>query len=253
MIEVVYYLEVTAENCIIKGEINGFPFYDLNAKYRTYFAAPMNIGLISKENTVVVNILPADSQEITQGKVNLEVKADVKIKTYNNGEISAPELGTVILEQNFSAPGSYPLKFENKSEISFDTFFRSIEKIEDQELVQQFARSIVDMVKSKNIDALEKEFSWKIEQYAHAYYTDPDQYKQFAIDFLLTGILENLPKDYEEQSRVLLLLPYCDKKIWYCYLPNKEDLIYSEEDEDGNVNFIPVYISKMNGKFMIVR
>jgi hypothetical protein len=255
MKQIVYYLEVTAENCIVTAEINGLPFYNLNAKFKSYFASPLNIGLIRNSNKITINLLPIIGENIALDP-NKSCKVEIKLKEYENGDISGPDTGKVLHQQSLSTFATIPIVFNNESSIDFSTFFDSLIAVnseEDEKELKDFTNYIVQSALVKNVNVLKKEFSFKLTQYGKAYYIDEAQYQAYGYDFLENYILKYLPEDYNLQISTIIYKDYCDKKIWHCFLWNKEELLYTAEDEEENVHFIPVYIAKMNGKFQIVR
>jgi len=249
----IYYLEAVAENCIVEAEINGYPFYKLNARFKSFFGSPLNIGLIKGSNRITVNIRPAIEDLVGAAEPKIEV--EIKLKQYEKGGVTAPELGKVLHEQTITGFGSFPLSLQNESKIDFTSFFNAIEKVEDEaeDELKTFAERIVQSVKQKDLAFLREAFTFKLQQYALAYSEDPGSSIDQALRFLKENILDNPPEDYIPDGRMIVYRPYCDKKIWYCHLANMQDLIYSAYDDAEEQHFIPIYISKINGEFKIVR
>ncbi|MFN2422875.1 MAG: hypothetical protein ABR572_03790, partial [Cryomorphaceae bacterium] len=142
MKEPVYYLEVTAENCNVNARINGFPFYELNAKYKTYFASPMNIGLIDGTNALEVDILPAIG-ELAKGTDMPKPEAKIEVKLYENKTVSGPELGEVLQSQTVDSFLTAEVPFENESDIDFSAFFDSLEPIEDENELREYFKKFI--------------------------------------------------------------------------------------------------------------
>ncbi len=247
----VYYLETTSQNCIVKAEINGFPFYALNAQFKSYFASPMNIGLVKGNNKITVNIIPV-LENLTY-PVQQQISVEMKLKVYENGDISSPENGKVLKEETITHYGTFQYMVNNQSQIDFSDFFNSIEAVEDTAGLKKYTELIVQSIKEKNMTFLKEEFAFKLRQYAQAFYIDSNIYLNYGFDFLENYILKYPPQNYVLDNSMIIYHPYWDKKIWYCSLSNGEELIYSGEDEDGNQHFIPVYISKIDGRFKIIR
>jgi hypothetical protein len=175
------------------------------------------------------------------------------LKVYENGVVSATEIGTILMKDTINHFGTFQYLFQNQSQIDFSDFFNSIEAIEDTAGLKKYTELIVQSIKEKNMTFLKEEFDFKLRQYAQAFYIDSNTYLNYGFDFLENYILKYPPKNYVPDNSMILYQPYCDKKIWYCSLANGEEIIYSGEDEDGNQHFIPVYISKINGRFKIVK
>ncbi len=246
----VYYFEVTAENCNVFGAINGFPFYKLNAEHACYFASPMNIGLVKGINKVQVTIAP-----VINGtpKINVKPVCKIALKIYEYGSISGPENGEKLQEVDVNSFGEFAYEFTNNSKIDFSSFFEGISKIEDTAKLKEYVSQLVKEVRKGDFYYFKKEFDYKLEQYAIAYYNDPAEYRDNAMIFFRDNIIGHLPDDYIPVDEMVTYTPFNDKKIWYVALTNGEDLFYSKPDEEESVNFVPVYIACHKGQYKIIR
>lgn len=252
MKEPVYYFEVTAENCRVDAFINGFPFYELQAKYKTYFACPMNIGLIEGENEIEVVVAPALG-DVVGGDGVKPPEAKIELKLYENKTVSGPEHGEVLESQTVSSFMAVKVPFENQTAIDFSAFFDSLEPVEDEKELLDFVRKLTSKGWAGDVGFFQQAFDFKLEQYAKAYYENPNAYKTMAMDFLTRQVLGNLPEDYLEQVALTVLKPYNDKKIWHAMLPDGEEILFSQPDEDGNMGFVRVYLGKIQGQIMVIR
>lgn len=252
MKEPVYYLEVTAENCIVNARINGFPFYELNAKYKTYFACPMNIGLVEGTNALEVDILPAIG-ELAEGNDVPEPEAKIEVKLYENKTVSGPELGEVLRAQTVKSFLTAEVPFENESDIDFSAFFDSLEPIEDENELREYVKKFVSKAWASDVGFFQQAFDFKFKQYAEAYYERPEDYKRMGMGFLTDFVLAQLPDDYAERSALTVFRPFNDRKIWHAMLPDGEEVLYTKPDADDNVSFVRIYLGKIGGQITVIR
>lgn len=252
MKEPVIYFEVTAENCNVNARINGFPFYELKAKYKTYFACPMNIGLIKGDNNIEVLITPA-LDDIVSGEGLKPPKAKLELKVYENKTVSGPEFGEVLKSQTVNSYLAVSVPFENQTDIDFSDFFDSLEPIDDEVELLNFLRQVTSRASEQDVGFFRRAFNFKLNQYAYAYYEDAIFYNSMAIEFLNQKVLQNLPSDYLDQVSLIVFKPYLNKKIWHAMLPNGKEVLFSKPDEDDNIAFIRLYLGKINGEITVIR
>ncbi len=247
----IYTIDITAENCEVNALLNGFPVYNLMAKYKTNFAKPVNSVLIEKRNSLSITLTPlVDLHNLNNIELDKKPVISGSVKIYQQGQISAPENGKKILNiDQTDLAGQY--YFDNEM-LSFRNTFLESPKIEDKTSLLNYAEKLLNLLKSQDAEALLHEFRPKLVEMAKAYYKDTDE--------VLTGFTEFMTNDFFESQPItkflredIFLKPWCDKRIWEISVLPNDNLFSTEPDEDDNEYTIRIFVGLVEGKLKVVR
>jgi hypothetical protein len=246
-----YYLDLTAINCIVKAKVNGLPAYDLIAKSGTYFAKPINELLIGKKNKLEIELIPIlDEKDIENGTIP-EYSAKGSIKLYQEGQVSSPEEGEIILKIE-QINKLKTLLFFNNDKFNFEEILINTTPILDEKAIKDYAIKLLEMLQNSDSIGLYNEFEPKFTDHEIAYYKNSIQLVEDFKKHMQNNFYPNLiqPPIQKEQ---LLLIAHCDKRIWQILVAPNKPLFQTEENEEGDIYSMEIYVGFINNQLKIVR
>jgi len=102
------------------------------------------------------------------------------------------------------------------------------------------------------VDAVVREFTPKLTDYAVAYYEDPTTMPGELAAFLRNVLLPGpLLLDFERDD--IVVEPHCDGRIYKIMTRRDEALIATKSRPDGGRNEVPVYAARVDGALKVVR
>lgn len=251
--EHIYTLDITMNNCIVEGLINGFPAYSYNAVFMGNYSYPLN-AFLAQNNKLTLRIRAIDD---STESIKSDISLTGSIKEYNIGDISGPEYGKILLEINLEEfdGDKLPLQKEYSFDTagpSFNNLFYKSEKLFDQELIKDYGLYLINIYKNKRIDLILKEFEFKIKDFSEAYFDTEENFRKELSDFMISKMF---PLDIKDDiySDNLVLTPYCDNRIWHITVNNGNQLITSNFNSEDDCYSIPIYVAKINGNYKVIR
>jgi hypothetical protein len=246
----IYHLECEPDGCEVSAIINGLPFYEANGTNApVIISKPINSVLIGIDNEVKLLIKPPFSTNEVKSLEPYSVK--VKIKLYDSDDITGPEKGVVLVENKFNDTPIGTLKFNNEI-YNFSNRLVNSPKIKKEEVLQ-YALLLKEILESKNIELVVKEFLEKLKDYAFVYGDSQES--------MITGFKEYIKNYYFNKSPRLdftkddiVLDAWCEDRVWQVSVGlDREELILSKPDEEGMEYATKIFVGKIDNTLKIIR
>ena len=183
------------------------------------------------------------------------------IKQFSEGDIVAPETGDVIAEFDFAKhirdSGLLALPAEFKTTFNtigpdFSQLFLNNPAIDDEESIIKYALHLKNLLTEGDVDALFGEFKNKLLDFSNAYFEDPGINRDlFYSSFEEDLAPENLILSYRDQD--IIVLSWCEGRIWEIRIKPDLPFIQSREDSEGNSYSIHVFVAIVEGQIRVIR
>ena len=263
-----YYLTCnTTQNCNVLITLNGFPLHQgiLYKDINTPFI--VNVYLISNQNTLSFELLPI---EPIQNDLNLpsKVNIDVKLRSYEAGEIVTPEDGQVILltevaPGNLTLPSSevdvkldFPLHSNidyhfNQSDFNYAQLLVGQPQIVSTTELERYGHYLLELFRQQNIAQLMHELAPKIHHLSTSHgiatATINSELRSLILEMMQLGLDETL-----EYPLIVRARPWCNQRLFELYVEPDKELLSTKENEEGLMK-MPVFVAAVNGGVKIVR
>lgn len=250
--KIYYYLELTAINCIVRAKLNGVPAYNLNAKYETYFAKPINELLIGEKNSLDIELSPIiETKDINESIELPTYYAKGSIKLYREGEVSSPEEGEMVIriEQVNKLISNFHF---NNIKFDFQEIMLETKVVNSEEQVRNYAFELLNLLQNHDTAALYKAFEPKFKDHQIAYYKDEIKLGEDFEQYMSSNFYPNLSSILIPKEQ-LRLKPHCNKRIWEVQIAPDDPLFHTEENEEGDIFSIKIFIGLVNEQLKIVR
>ena len=254
--EPIFTLDFTMGTCYVRAFVNGFPVFDYNAHSKANYSVPINTALVSGTNKLRVEILPP---LMPPGKMSLvaDIKINGGVKVYENFETTGPDAGDLLLaisEKDLDLT-AIPIILEKEFETygpNFRQLFYMTKPFEDDEALKDYGIKLRDLVKAGDTENLLKEFEYKANDFAKAFYDEPDDYfEQFRVFMNYVFLKKNPITGFPREQ--IVLKSWCEKRIWEIGLMPDEELLRTEPDEEEEIIAIKIFVAKLKDGLKVVR
>lgn len=246
--EFIYHLEIEARYCSVLGLVNKFPIYELNGENPTSFSKPINSVLIGHENNVELVITPSDPFHPVRGDFGISGA----IKKYGKEDFTGPDQGEIIHNFKYEKMPLASFSFNNDV-FNFSKLLNKSDKIENKELIVDYALKLRDLISGRKTTDLLNEFKLKLDDFAICYHISPsDLYDQFVF-YLNERVFPNHPRVSFSREE-LNIVAWCDNRIFEIGVGlEKEELLLTEPNEEGLEYATRVFVGLVNGIPKVVR
>lgn len=253
--KIYYAVTYKRTNILASIELNGFPIGISSKEPFASGQANANIWILPKENKLNIKVT-----ELIKGKGVFDSKLEVRIYLTKEGQF--PDEGKKLLEIIIpeSADEKLTIPFEKEYEFNpeiippsdlWENAANTDLTEEDKKEIRNVMTKLHKALNSGNIEEILKLIEFKEKDFAKAMYVNPEESLQDNKKMLksfskeIKGKLEPIPKDLKFKSIANgLIVEVTDSK-------NKEPIRASSKNK-GSFSF-PIYVSKMNEKWILVR
>jgi hypothetical protein len=244
----IYHLEVEAKYCEVTGIVNKLPMYELDGENPAIFSKPINAALIGKHNLINFLILPSELSK------NTELGYGIKgaIKKYHNSDMTGPDQGEIVKTFSFQNIPTGIVEFDNEV-FNYSSLLSKGMKIPDKGAIEPYAIKLKKLFQAGNTESILQEFKPKLDDYAVAYNTPPEElYSQFK-DYLTTKYFPNNPiLDFSDEE--IFYRPWCEKRVWEIGIgPEFSEFVLTAPNDSGIEYATKLFVGLVDGKLKIVR
>jgi hypothetical protein len=252
-----YYLDLNIKNCKVIGEVNGFPCYNYNAFFPGNFAYPVNAFLTSF-NKLKIKIFPLNENITDTEGFLASIKLNGALKEYEEGDVSSPESGKILMEIKESdiSGNSFPMIIEKEFSNEMYNFSKTLKnspKIENFDMIHNYALKIYSLFLNNDITALLNEFSPKIDDYFTALYDSRDELINGTREFFQNQLIPGIDKNEENLINEFEIIPVCEGRIFNIKQFEKDCFLDTIPDKENSVYSIKLFVAEVNGSLKVVR
>lgn len=246
----IYHLECEPDGCAVSALINGLPYFKANGTNApVIISKPINAVLIGNKNDIIFTIVPPFSYSEESSTELFSV--NVKIKVYDNNDITGPEKGELIMEQKFINVLAGHITFNNEL-YNFSNRLKLSPKISKDD-VFAYADRLRTVLKSENITNILSEFKEKLIDYAISYGDTTETMLDGFKDYLINYYLPNSPiLDFSNEE--IVLDSFCDDRIWQISVGlNRKEFMRTSPDSEGYEYVTKVFVAKIGHQISVIR
>lgn len=266
----IYHLEMKIERCQVRARLNDVPVVELTAdgKQPEWFAPPVNLYLIGRENRLEVVVSPLPRGDGSPGDFR-DVEVAGAVRVYGKGDAVAPGEGPVVLdlrvmrelarrleeaaglEEALAIPQTFRFAFDNEGP-DFTAELTGGERLEDEEALRDHAIQLRDRARALDMAGLVAEMEPKVQAYAAAYDDSADTIRKSLQDVLQN---EYAPRgfltDFEREE--VELTPCAGGRLCELRRPGGLPLLQTPPDAEESTMQIPILVGKRDGVLRVVR
>ncbi len=236
-----YHLNVDSNNVKFTCYLNGFPVYSSEDKFDATVSMPVQLYLIGKGNTLMI-----DAEAIDKSKVG---RISALVEPYQKGDVVATNTtkeGDKTLNMEIKERTKTEMTFDNER-FDYSALLVNGDKLGEKEVIE-YAKKLRKYVENADAKGFVSEMELKIADYSAANdYSANDMRQGLTQQFEQTFFKKKQPAIPEDN---ISAVSFDEGRIWEIRIEGREFL---KLEEDGGSMQMSVYVGSVNGTLGIVR